>query len=216
MKARLTKDQKDLKSLESRARRGFRGWSETLLALREIHGRQLYRLVSPDWRQYLRDRFALWGEKRRVNQLITATEIFLALDPASPAPTSEAQTRALAALPPDIQRELWSQATAAGDSPTAAELERVVDVWQNQADKDREVAEIQREETKCLKELGQATTPVKPGRDLINRIGELLGRVEKLLRRVDMAAEAEGLVDVLAKIQELAATLRQAGIRAAA
>jgi hypothetical protein len=117
----------DLERLERVAAGGFRGFGEALLALKEIHDRGLYRLVSPYWRDYLVARFTLWGGKRRVNQLVSAATIFSATPAGTVVPTSETQVRPLAGRPVAEAAAVWQEATQGGRAASGARVQAVLD-----------------------------------------------------------------------------------------
>lgn len=98
---------------------------EFCAGLLTIRDERLYRASYPTFEEYCLRR---WGMGRqRAYQLIDATQVIENLSTMVdiPMPTNERQTRALASLAPDQQREVWAAAidSALNGQPTAAHIE---------------------------------------------------------------------------------------------
>lgn len=114
--------------LETTIERGLQTFVDVGLALMEIRDARLYRADYGTFEEYCRER---WGWTRRhTNRLIASAEVVDNLGPIGPIlPSTESQARPLAALPPDLQRDVWSEAldTAPNGKVTAAHVQGVVD-----------------------------------------------------------------------------------------
>lgn len=114
--------------LETTIERGLQTFVDVGLALMEIRDARLYRADYGTFEEYCRER---WGWTRRhTNRLIASAEVVDNLGPIGPIlPSTESQARPLAALPPDLQRDVWREAldTAPNGKVTAAHVQGVVD-----------------------------------------------------------------------------------------
>lgn len=118
-----------LTALESTIERGLQTFVDVGTALLEIRDSRLYRQTFGTFEEYCRDR---WGFTRmHASRLIAAAEVVgnvtdrLQIQ----APANIEQTRPLAGLPVDLQREAWQRAvdTAPNGKITAAHVASVVD-----------------------------------------------------------------------------------------
>jgi hypothetical protein len=118
-------EQQQLDQQEARIAHGLAKFYEVGAALLAIRDGRLYRATHPHFRAYCRDR---WGISRpHAYRLMAAAEVVAQLSPLGGAtPRSEGQARALARLDPRRLQEVWSELTAEGEQPTAAEIEEVI------------------------------------------------------------------------------------------
>lgn len=130
--ALTTTEHDDLQRLESQVERGLASFIEVGQALAAINERKLYRADHATFEQYL---LAKWGVKRqRAYELMEASAVTRRLSENSdtPAPAREAHAAPLATLPPDEQREAWTEAVETAPKKngkphvTAAHVEKVV------------------------------------------------------------------------------------------
>jgi ParB family chromosome partitioning protein len=114
--------------LEATIERGMQTFVEVGLALMEIRDERLYRAEFRTFEEYCNQRWG-WG-KSYANKLIASAEVMGNLGTIVPIlPATETQTRPLAPLSPDLQREAWRQAvdTAPNGKVTQAHVQAVVD-----------------------------------------------------------------------------------------
>lgn len=113
--------------------RGLQTFYEVGSALAAIREQRLYRADYPTFEEYCQER---WGMARRTAyQYIEAAETFENVrHGAQILPENERQTRPLAGLTPDLQREVWQQAveTAPNGKVTAAHVASVVEEFKAQ------------------------------------------------------------------------------------
>ncbi len=110
--------------LESELRSCIDGFAKAGEILTEIRDSRLYRNTHATFEDYCQSE---WGMSRpRAYQLIDAAAVVSTL--VDNPPTSERQARALTHLPPEEQREAWTEAvkTAPNGKPTAKHVEEVV------------------------------------------------------------------------------------------
>lgn len=108
-----------LETLTATAKRGLAAYAETGAALESIKAEELWRLVSPTWDSWCASTLKM--SERRVGQIIEASKLaaHLAAKGLEP-PATERAARSLAGLQPEVQAEVWQEATeAAGGQPTA-------------------------------------------------------------------------------------------------
>jgi hypothetical protein len=187
-------NKKELLRLERQVKAGLRGFQKTMLSLKEIFDRQLYTLICDDWRDYLRQRFAEWGEKRRVNQLIAAFPIFANIANAGTVvPTSEAQVRVLASQPENVQRAAWDAAiqSSADGNPRAQDVRKALERLTDNEAAGEKLRRIQVEENRA-----KIGAQVENGQKAaLAQAVRLLHRARKVLFRVGPAAE--GMVKMI-------------------
>lgn len=193
-----------LEQLEATIEAGGDTFLAVATALAEIRERRLYRASHASFADYCRER---WGFGKSAAYRLLATgeveqarreagqKVSRARDGSSP--PSQRQAEALAALP-DHLRE---QALAAAELPPTRELQQQLEDW-----RDQEIQEISREEERRLAE--SRSRPRKQARAILQRIEELTARIEKLLRRLDLADDPEGNEAAAAHFDALAARLR--------
>lgn len=118
-------EREDLDKLEAVVNRGLSTFVEVGRALLAIRDRRLYRESHPTFEDYC---LAQWTMTRtHANRLIGAFQVVENLAPiGATVPANEAQARTLTGLPPEQQREVWREATATGEQPTAASLADLV------------------------------------------------------------------------------------------
>jgi hypothetical protein len=111
MISKLTRSETELLiSCEDRIALGEKTFVDVGLALSEIREKRLYRETHNTFEDYCRQR---WGwARQRANQLISAASVVENLTTAVVKPSTEWQTRPLAALPPEKQSAVWEKATA--------------------------------------------------------------------------------------------------------
>lgn len=113
-----------LADCESKIERGIAVFLEVGNALLEIRDSRLYRQRFPTFEAYCQER---WGMVRQhANRLIQAAEVAIHLEPMGSIPATERQARPLAALEPEVQREVWREVTETTppDKITAKVIER--------------------------------------------------------------------------------------------
>lgn len=114
-----------LADCESKIERGIAVFLEVGNALLEIRDSRLYRQQFSTFEDYCKER---WGFARNyANKVIAATEVVANLGTNVPiAPVTESQARPLAALEPEVQREVWREVTETTppDKITAKVIER--------------------------------------------------------------------------------------------
>jgi hypothetical protein len=130
---------------EAAIEKGLGTFIEVGNALLDISERRLYRVAYKEFESYCRER---WNFTRaRAYQLIEAARINENLstrvdkpDSDVSMPTSEKQVRPLAGLPPEKQREAWSQASSASKNgkPTPQDVKRAADKVSGRADRKAE------------------------------------------------------------------------------
>jgi len=132
----LTKIEKaELETLEGVITREMGSFIAVGKALVTIRDKRLYREDFKTFKDYCNEK---WGmSKTHANRLITGSQVAVNLTPigalCAPCeiqPTSEYQTRPLAALEPDQQREVWKEAVEnapAGKVPTHEQVKALVD-----------------------------------------------------------------------------------------
>lgn len=116
-----------LTELEIVIEHGLQTFVDVGTALMEIRDSRLYRETHGTFEEYCRER---WGLSRpRAYQLIEAAEVAGNLSTiVDKLPSTESQTRPLASLPADTQREVWQRAveTAPNGKVTARHVEQTV------------------------------------------------------------------------------------------
>ncbi|MGL4620006.1 MAG: hypothetical protein ACRCZS_13245 [Chroococcidiopsis sp.] len=137
-------EEQDLHRLEKKVERAF---YEAGSALREIRDRKLYRSTHKTFESYCKDRFGF--RRSHSYQLIDASGVVDNLltngeqnkmsaiggqnetrtNCSQILPTSERQVRALVSLPPDEQRQVWTEAVeqSNGKIPTGAKVKGIVE-----------------------------------------------------------------------------------------
>ncbi len=117
MSALALADRQRLDVLEDVIERGLSTFLDVGRALGEIYDRKLYRPRT--WSDYCWER---WGFGRVYAwRLIEAVGVVDSL-PVGNQPTNERQARELVPLDPEERQEVWTEATAGGEQPTAARL----------------------------------------------------------------------------------------------
>lgn len=115
-----------LSDCEERIERGMETFIEVGTALAAIRENRLYRDQYATFEEYCRER---WGMTRQhVNRLVVAAEVVNSMEPMGsiPAPKSERQARALAAVPPTEREEIWREAVERTvGKPTARTISEV-------------------------------------------------------------------------------------------
>jgi hypothetical protein len=123
------RDAERLADLEVTIAQGLTTFVEVGSALSEIREARLYRESHGTFEDYCRDRWQM--SRPRAYELIHASSVVAGLSAIAdmPLPTNEAQTRPLAALPPEQQREVWKEAveTAPAGKVTAAHVAATVE-----------------------------------------------------------------------------------------
>lgn len=117
-----------LNELELVIEKGLQTFVEVGNALMEIRDTRLYREQFGTFEDYCRDR---WGmSKMHAYRLIDAAQVVTNLESNQLVtfPSNEAQTRPLAQLSPELQREVWQQAviTAPNGKVTANHVQQVI------------------------------------------------------------------------------------------
>jgi hypothetical protein len=136
-----------LAELEAIVERGLATFVEVGSALLEIRDSRLYRQTHETFEEYCRERWEM--SRQRAHQLIEASEVARNLSTVvDVSPTHERQVRPLAKLEPDQQREAWKAATEINPTPTAEQVERIAESFDDrrQKRKARELVEERREE----------------------------------------------------------------------
>lgn len=108
-----------LETLTATAKRGLAMYAETGAALEAIKAEELWRLVAPTWESWCTKELKM--SERRVGQIIEASKLasHLTAKGMEP-PATERAARSLAGMKPEVQEEVWKEATAAaGGQPTA-------------------------------------------------------------------------------------------------
>ncbi len=123
----LTEDEeKERHRLELKVERAF---YEAGTALRELRDGRFYRSTHKTFEEYVKDRFGY--NRISAHYRIAAVEVIdnLLTNGEQILPTSERQVRDLAALKPDIQRQVWQQAVeqADGKVPTGRIVKGIVE-----------------------------------------------------------------------------------------
>ena len=99
----------ELASLEGIIESGLKTFVEVGTALLTIRDSRFYRASHGTFEDYCRER---WGMTRmRASQLIAAVGVMENVNNCLQIPATESQTRPLASLPPQQQREAWTEAT---------------------------------------------------------------------------------------------------------
>ena len=132
MQLTITKDIEELKNLESVINRNLQSFYEVGRALMTIRDRELYKLKNGGLYQtfeaYCK---GTWNfNSSRARQFISATKISDNLKSVTTVtPISERQTRPLAKLEPEQQKEAWQKAveTAPDGKVTAAHVAKIAD-----------------------------------------------------------------------------------------
>lgn len=114
-----------LSQCESIIKEGIKTFKEVGQALLEIRENRLYRKEYKTFEDYCRDK---WGIHRsRAYQLSEASKISANLSTVVDiSPTSEKQIRPLSKLEPELQREVWKEATEKTDRPTGEIVRELV------------------------------------------------------------------------------------------
>jgi hypothetical protein len=136
-----------LAELEAIVEKGLATFIEVGSALLEIRDSRLYHQTHKTFEDYCRERWEM--SRQRAHQLIEASEVARNLSTVvDVSPTSERQVRPLAKLEPEQQCEAWKMATEATPTPTAEEVARVAESFEDRRQKReaRELAEERREE----------------------------------------------------------------------
>lgn len=119
-----------LAALEATIAQGLQTFVDVGNALLEIRDSRLYRTTHGTFEDYCRER---WGMSRSyAHRTIEAAQVATNLLPiGNVIPATESQARPLAALPADLQREVWQQAvdTAPNGKVTAAHVQIVVNEY---------------------------------------------------------------------------------------
>jgi hypothetical protein len=121
-------ESKRLLALESVIETGRQAFLEVGNALLEIREARLYKAEHATFEAYCQGK---WGFSRfYAHRIIEAAKVSAVLLPIGNIPTSEAQVRSLAGLPPDQQREAFAAAkeSAGGEQPTGKQVEAAVAV----------------------------------------------------------------------------------------
>ena len=96
-----------LSKCEQAVTQGFQAFASAGRALTLIRNKQLYRETANTFEEYVATR---WNMSRSyAARLIAAAEVFENLSPMGNTPSSERIARPLAQLPPEQQREAWSE-----------------------------------------------------------------------------------------------------------
>lgn len=143
------RDADRLAELEITIAHGLTTFVEVGAALAEVRESRLYRAEHPTFEDYCRVR---WGMSRpRAYQLIEAATVVGGLSTTvdTPLPATESQARSLTKLPPEQQREAWSEAVetapkneAGQPKVTAAHVASVVEKKQRDVSVRVEVVEL--------------------------------------------------------------------------
>jgi len=126
--ALTTTEQLELERQEAVIARGVETFVEVGNALAAIRDQRLYRTKHESFESYCRDRWEIG--RSQAYRLIDAAAVVSNVSPIGDiVPSNEAQTRPLASLPPEQQREAWKEAveTMPGGKPTAAHVQQVVE-----------------------------------------------------------------------------------------
>lgn len=135
-----------LAELEAIVEKGLTTFIEVGNALAEIRDSRLYRQTHKTFEDYCRERWNMVASRAR--QLIGAAQIASNLESVTTVtPTHESQVRPLAKLEPDQQREAWKAATEATPTPTAEEVARVAESFDER--RKREESETDEWITRC-------------------------------------------------------------------
>ncbi|MDE2020054.1 MAG: hypothetical protein KGJ13_06950 [Patescibacteria group bacterium] len=168
--------------------------------LREIRDDRLYRASHANFEDYCRER---WGfTARGVNLRITQSEVRGKLGTLVPenSPLSQRAAAALAGYPSEVQREIVSQAAAEGADLTADELRERLEAW-----KDSEIDQARKEEKRAL---DSRPAGGNVSRSILGRIDGHLGKIEKLIQRLDLAENPDRISALADRLEELAGVLR--------
>lgn len=120
-------EQERLETCEAIIRNGLKTFVQVGEALLEIRNFRLYRREFKTFEEYCEKR---WGMSVRQSQrLMNASEVVenLKRDQLGVLPTSEYQVRALAALSPEFQAKIWSDAVKTGQVVTGDLIKSLVD-----------------------------------------------------------------------------------------
>lgn len=120
-------EKSELAGYEAVIERGIGTFVEVGNALLSIRDKRLYRVEYGTFEDYCRER---WGMGRtNADELIRASVVIENLTGVPVIPNAVSQTRPLATLPPEQQREAWQRAveTAPDGRITAGHVQRVVD-----------------------------------------------------------------------------------------
>jgi hypothetical protein len=112
-----------LQQCEEVIQRGVETFIEVGNALLTIRDQRLYRAEFSTFNEYCQER---WGMHRRhADRLVEAADIAENLRPIGLIPQSESQVRPLVGLPPEVQKQVWVEATltAPNGKVTAAHVE---------------------------------------------------------------------------------------------
>lgn len=164
-------ERNELERCEVVIKQGLETFIEVGQALLTIREKRLYRLEFGTFEDYCRDRWLF--SRRRVNQMIQATEVISNLGTIVPIlPQTESQARPLTQLQPEAQREAWKevvqQAEQTNQPITAAKVQDVVNTFKQAKQEYREAKEVQRAEQLQKKTEG-TTIPI----DQLERIAKL-------------------------------------------
>ena len=107
-------EQGRLESLETIIEGGLRTFVEVGSALSDIRDNRLYRASHGTFEEYCRER---WGMQRaHAYRLIDAAQVSVNLSPIGDIPKTESVARPLVSLPPEQQREAWTEAIQKAES----------------------------------------------------------------------------------------------------
>lgn len=97
-----------MKQIEKVIERNLNAFYEVGKALLTIREERLYRVAYGTFEEYCRDRWQM--SRTHANRLIESSRSVENLAPIGVIPTFESQTRPLASLSPEEQREVWKEA----------------------------------------------------------------------------------------------------------
>lgn len=130
MELAITKNAQRLSELENIINRNLQSFYEVGRSLMEIRDNELYKIknggVYDTFEAYCKDVWSMTD--RYARNLISSTKVINNVRTGTIVPLTESQTRPLARLEPDQQREAWQKAvdTAPGGKVTAAHVANVV------------------------------------------------------------------------------------------
>lgn len=137
----------ELERCEVVIKQGLDTFVEVGQALLTIRDKRLYRASFRTFEEYCGER---WGMGRRyTNQIIAAAEVVTNLGAMAPIlPQTERQTRPLATLAPDLQREAWNEVVqkseATGQPITATAVKTVADTYKQAREQYRDMKQEER------------------------------------------------------------------------